>query len=438
MAQLDYAPVDEHQLFSKISRRLLPFLFLLYVVSFLDRTNVSIAGLQMQRDLAASGLTAEVFGVGSGIFFWGYFLFEIPSNLILQRVGARRWIARIMVTWGVIATAMMFVRGPRSFYAMRFLLGLAEAGFFPGMILYLTYWYPAARRARAVAVFMTATAVSGVIGALIASPILALDGVGGLRGWQWLFLLEGLPAVALAFVVLRYLPDGPADARWLEDHERALLSDLLARDHARQGHRTADLFAAVVQPRVWLLTAVYFSLALGMYCVGFWLPQLIKAAWPGHKDWQVALISGVPYAAAAVGMVFVGLSSDRTGERRLHAGLSLVAGAVGAAASAYFRQPWIALVSFSLVTLGIWSSIGPFWSLPPAFLAGTAAAGGIALINSFGNLGGFLGPSVFGAIKQRTGNFTAALWILAAILTAGGILVQFVRTDGKRPDDAGR
>jgi ACS family tartrate transporter-like MFS transporter len=421
---------DESELFRKISRRLLPFLFILYVVSYLDRMNVSFAGLSMRRDLAANGLTAQVFGVGSGIFFWGYFLFEVPSNLLLQRFGARKWIARIMFTWGLIATAMMLVRGPRSFYALRFLLGLAEAGFFPGMILYLTYWYPAARRARAISIFMTATAASGVFGALVSAAILSLEGHAGLRGWQWLFLLEGLPAIALAVAVLKFLPNGPQDARWLSDEERSSLADLLARDHRAAGHRTRDLLSAVVHPGVWLLTSVYFCVALGMYCVSFWLPQLIAAAWPGHKDWQVTLISGGPYAVAAVGMILVGRSSDRTGERRWHAAISLLVAALGAAASAAFHQPVIALIAFSLVAMGIWSAIGPFWSLPPSFLAGTAAAGGIALINSFGNLGGFLGPSLFGAIKQQTGSFTDAYWMLAAILALGGVLVCFVSPDG--------
>jgi ACS family tartrate transporter-like MFS transporter len=426
-------PADERALFAKISRRLMPLLFILYVVSYLDRMNVSFAGLQLRRDLESIGLGAKAFGIGSGIFFLGYFLFEIPSNLILQRVGARRWIARIMFTWGVIATAMMFVRGPRSFYVLRFLLGVAEAGFFPGVILYLTYWFPAPRRARAVAVFMTATAASGVFGALVSTAILSLDGRLGLHGWQWVFLLEGLPALALAFVVLRLLPNAPQDAMWLSEAERLTLDRCLASDHHTLVHRTSGLLAAFTRPRVWLLTAVYFTIALGMYCVSFWLPQLIAAAWPGHADRQVTLVTGGPYAVAAGAMILVGRSSDRTGERRLHVSLALLAAAGGAAASAAFHSPLIALLAFSLVTIGIWSAIGPFWGIPPAFLAGTAAAGGIALINSFGNLGGFLGPYIFGAIKQRTGSFTAAFWILAGILTLGAGLAYCVRPEIRNP-----
>jgi MFS family permease len=422
---------EERALFSRISRRLLPLLFILYVVSYLDRMNVSFAGLQLRRDLEPVGLGARAFGIGSGIFFLGYFLFEIPSNLILVRVGARRWIARIMLTWGVIATAMMFVRGPRSFYVLRFLLGLAEAGFFPGVILYLTYWFPARRRARAVAFFMTATAASGVFGALVSTAILGLDGRLGLHGWQWIFLLEGLPALALAFVVLRMLPNGPQDARWLSDAERTMLGELLKEEDRTGRHRSSDLLAAFSRPRVWLLTCVYFSIALGMYCVSFWLPQLIAAAWPGHADWQVTLVSGGPYAVAAIIMVLVGRSSDRTGERRLHVSLSLLAAAAGAAASAAFHSPLIALIAFALVTVGIWSAIGPFWGIPPAFLAGTAAAAGIALINSFGNLGGFLGPSIFGAVKQRTGSFAVAFWILCGILLLGAGLAFCVHGEKK-------
>jgi ACS family tartrate transporter-like MFS transporter len=431
-APLASRPADENALFATISRRLLPFLFVLYVVSYLDRVNVSFAGAPMRRDLAVNGLNAEVFGIGSGIFFLGYFLFEIPSNLILHRVGARPWIARIMFSWGVIATAMALVRGPLSFYGLRFGLGLAEAGFFPGMILYLTYWFPAARRGRAVALFMTATAVAGVFGSLVSTAILGLDGFAHLHGWQWLFILEGLPSLALALVVLRYLPNGPQDAGWLSDDQRQLLGELLSRDQALAPHRPSNLLAPVMHPRVWLLTGVYFCLALGMYCVGFWLPQLIGAAWPGHKDWQITLLSGGPYAVAAIGMVLVGLHSDRTGDRRWHASLSLLTAAIGAAMSAAFHQPAIAMISFSLVALGIWSAIGPFWSLPSTFLAGTAAAGGIALINSFGNLGGFLGPYVFGYLKQHAGNFTAALWILSGVLAMGSTLVLMVQT---RPVD---
>lgn len=423
--------IDESALFLKISLRLLPFLFILYVVAYLDRMNVSFAGLQMRRDLASAGLDAQAFGLGSGIFFLGYFIFEIPSNLILQRVGARRWIARIMLTWGVIATGTMFVRGPRSFYAIRFALGLAEAGFFPGVILYLTYWYPAARRARAVAIFMTATAASGVIGSLISSAILGLDGVANLHGWQWVFLLEGVPAILLTFVVLRLLPDHPRDAHWLSEEERATLAGILSREDGSSVHRTSELPSAFVSPRVWLLTAVYFTISLSMYCVSFWLPQLILAVWPRHTDRQVTLMSACPYAIAAMAMILIGKSSDHTGERRLHVALSLVAAAAGAAISAASRSPVAGLIGFSLVTLGVWSAIGPFWGIPPMFLSGIAAAAGIALINSFGNLGGFLGPYIFGTINKHTGSFTAAFWMLAGILALGAAMALLLKSESQ-------
>lgn len=422
------AAADEEALFAKISGRLLPFLFLLYIVSYLDRTNISFAALQMREDLAKNGLNAEVFGFGGGIFFFGYFLFEIPSNLILQRVGARRWIARIMFTWGIVASLTMFVRGPQSFYVVRVLLGLAEAGFFPGMILYLTYWYPAPRRARAVALFMTATAISGVVGSLLSTAIFSLDGVAHLRGWQWIFLLEGIPAVLMAFVVLRFLPDGPQDARWLSESERNLLADILSRDHDQSGHQISDLLASLLHPRVWLFTAIYFCLSFGLYFVSLWLPQMIKDAWPGHADWQVTLISAIPYSVAAIGMVIVSQHSDRTGERRFHTSAAYAVAAIGAALSALTHNPLVALIAFSIVALGIWSAMGPFWAIPSAFLAGTAAAGGIAFINSVGNLGGWAGPSLVGAIKQHTGSFTAALWMLSGFMALGAVLVLLVQT----------
>ena len=421
---------EESALFSKISRRLLPFLFILYVASYLARVNVGFAGLSMKRDLDLAGLTAERFGLGLGLFFIGYLLFEIPSNLILEKVGARKWIARIMLTWGLVAMAMALVRGPRSFYLLRILLGVAEAGFFPGVILYLTYWYPPSRRARAVATFMIATAVSLVAGALVSALILRLDGVANLHGWQWLFILEGLPSAILAVFVFFYLPDSPADAHWMTDADRALLADTFTREQAAARHHVGDLFKALVHGRVWLLTGVYFMVALGMYCVGLWLPLLLAGAWPGHNDKTYTLLSAIPYAVAAIGMVIIARSSDRTGDRRWHAAFCLFGsaiGAAGAAASASLHQPALTLASFSLVALGIWGAIGPFWAMPGAFLAGTGAAGGIALINSVGNLGGFLGPYIFGYVKQHTGSFTAALWILAGLLTLGGILASSIR-----------
>jgi ACS family tartrate transporter-like MFS transporter len=411
---------DETSALDKATRRLIPFMFLLYVVAYLDRINVGFAALQMRRDL---GFSEAVYGLGAGIFFVGYFLFEVPSNLILVRVGARRWIARIMITWGLVSSATMLVRDPPAFYALRFLLGLAEAGFFPGMILYLTYWFPADVRARAVARFMTATAVAGVVGGPLSGALLTLDGLGGLRGWQWLFLLEGLPAVALGVVVLWRLPDGPGDAAWLSPGERRALAGRLGREQVAGGH-VATLREAVGDGRVWVLALLYFVLVNGFYGVSLWLPQIVQG-FSGASDLVVGVVSAVPYAVAAVGMVAAGAHSDRTGERRRHVAVAALVGAAGLVLAAWLASPPAALAALSLAALGIWSTLGPFWAMPTAMLRGTAAAAGIALVNSFGNLGGFAGPWLLGLVKEATGGFAWGLVTLAAglVVAAGLALV---------------
>jgi ACS family tartrate transporter-like MFS transporter len=408
------ASAEAGRVMARITRRLIPFLFLLYIVAFLDRVNVGFAALQMKDDL---GFGDAVYGFGAGIFFIGYFLFEVPSNLILERVGPRYWIARIMFTWGVISSAMMFVRGETAFYVLRFLLGVAEAGFFPGIVLYLTYWFPVAERARAVALFMTATAMAGVIGGPISGALLEMDGLAGLDGWQWLFLLEGLPAVALAFVVLAFLTDRPEEAHWLAADERAWLIARLAQERAtvEQAHGRTALRHALLDTRVWSLGLLYFALVLSIYAVSLWLPQIV-ASLAQMSDFEVGLVSALPYVVASVGMVVVGAHSDRTGERRWHIAAPALVGAVGFAASAAFQHPVLALASLSVAALGIWSALGPFWTLPTAFLSGTAAAGGIAFINSIGNLGGFAGPWALGLIKQATGSFAPGLLLLALSL----------------------
>jgi ACS family tartrate transporter-like MFS transporter len=413
----------ERAVLAKVTWRLIPFMFVLYIVAYLDRINVGFAALQMNQDL---GLTPAVYGFGAGIFFIGYFLFEIPSNLILQRVGARLWIARILITWGIIASATMLVRNAESFVVARFLLGAAEAGFFPGMILYLTYWYPAAERARTVALFMTATAIAGVVGGPVSGAILSLHGAGGLAGWQWLFLLEGLPAIILGVVVLVYLPDGPERATWLAPEERTWLRQRLAADReAIPGHYT--LRQALTSGRVWLLCLLYLALVIGTYGLSMWLPQIIEG-FSGLGDFGVGLLSAVPYLAAAVAMVLVGSHSDRTGERRWHLAVPALVGAIGLALSAFLQPaPVLALAALSLAALGIWSAFGPFWSLPTTFLTGTAAAGGMALINSVGNLGGFLGPYLVGAVRSTTQSFTGGLLALALILLLGVVLALCLR-----------
>jgi ACS family tartrate transporter-like MFS transporter len=414
-----------------VRRRLIPFLFLLYVVAYLDRVNIGFAALDMNRAL---GFSATVYGLGSGIFFVSYTLLEVPSNLVLARVGARRWIGRIMLSWGLVSIAMAFVRDAPTFYVLRFLLGAAEAGFFPGIIYYLTHWFPARERAGAVALFMTGTAIAGVIGGPISSALLLLDGLGGLSGWQWLFIVEGVPAVLLAPVVWRRLDERPADAQWLTPAERGWLVSTLEAEAVAMPARGHRLGEALSSARLWLLAAVYFCIVLAFYGVSFWLPQIVQSQsdWP---SWGVALVASVPYVVAAVGMVGVGARSDRTGERRWHVAVPALVGALGfvAAATGPLTVAF-SLTALSTAALGIWGALGPFWALPTAFLRGTAAAGGIALVNAVGNIGGFVGPTVVGYALDATGNFAAGLWVLAAGLVVGALLTLALPADVRRRD----
>lgn len=408
----------------KAAWRLLPFLFLLYIVAYLDRINVSFAALGMNQDL---GLSQTAYGLGAGIFFLGYIIFEIPSNLVLEKVGPRRWIARIMVSWGLATMALAYAQGPKSFAALRFLLGAAEAGFFPGIILYLTYWFPLARRARAVALFMTATAVAGLVGSPISGWIMQLHGAVGHAGWQWLFLLEGLPAVLLGVAVLFVLPDGPRHARWLTPDEREALETALASESAQVASlHASSLRQGLASPRVWLLGFVYFCSVLAMYGLVMWLPQIVAGV-TGAGTLSVGFYVMVAYFCAAVGMVAVGASSDRLGERRWHAVGSMgmcLAGMIVLAAST--SLPGI-LAGASLAAVGIWSVLGPFWGLATGYLTGTAAAAGIALINSLGNVGGFAGPYLMGWVKTHTGHYTEAFLYIAAVVVAGMIPILFMK-----------
>jgi ACS family tartrate transporter-like MFS transporter len=411
--------ISEERLLAKITARLIPFMFLLYIVSYLDRVNVSYAALQMNDAL---GFSSQIYALGARIFFIGYFLFEVPSNLILHRVGARLWIARILVTWGIISSAMMFVRGTTSFYALRFLLGVAEAGFFPGMILYLTYWFPAHARGRAVARFMTATAVAGAVGAPISGLLLQMDGMYGLAGWQWLFLIEGLPAVLLGFITLAYLPDGPKSAKWLSGEEKQWLEQTLDQEKRRTAsdgqHSTK---AAMKSSRVWTFAAIYFALIMSFYGVTFWLPQIV-AALSNMTPLQLGFITAIPWIGATVGMVLLSRSSDATGERRWHVALSAAGGVVGLIAAGLLHHPVFELAALSLAAAGIWGTLGPFWALSSESLAGTGAAAGIALINSIGNLGGFVGPYLIGWIREQTGSFSLALIALAMFPLIGALI----------------
>lgn len=402
----------------RMTFRLIPFMFVLYIVAYLDRVNVGFAALQMNAELQ---LSHAVFGLGSGIFFIGYFLFEIPSNLILHKIGARIWIARIMISWGVIASAMMFVAGPKSFYTLRFLLGLAEAGFFPGMILYLTYWFPRKYLARNVALFMTATALAGVIGGPVSGALLEMHGLWRLSGWQWLFLLEGLPAVLLGIAVFFYLPDRPEKSTWLPTEEKEWLRERLAKEEKEKStEQEQGLLQAIRSGRVWILCLVYFTLVVAMYGIAFWMPLMLKSI-SGLSNFLVGVISTFPYLAAAVFMVIIGTSSDQTGERRLYMAGSLVMAAIGFLLSVFTDSLVGSVLCLAIAAAGIWSALGPFWAFAGSFLSGTGAAGGFALINSIGNLGGFTGPYLMGFLRDSTGSYSTGMLFLGFTILAGGI-----------------
>jgi ACS family tartrate transporter-like MFS transporter len=399
--------------------RLIPFLFLLYVIAYLDRVNVGFAAIDMNREL---GFSAAVYGLGSGIFFLSYTLFEVPSNLMLARVGARLWIARIMLTWGVLSCAMVFVNTPMRFYVIRFLLGAAEAGFFPGIILYLTHWFPARERARAVGLFMTATAMAGVIGAPISSALLQMHGAAGLHGWQWLFLIEGLPAIALAPVVLAFMTERPADATWLTADERSWLAREMDAELANTAGAHVTFGAAAGSGLLWAMSSVYLCVVIAFYGITFWLPQIVQSI-STLGSAMVVLLSAIPYMAATIGLVVIGSRSDRTRERRWHVAIPCLIGAAGFVLTVIGPQtPAWALTTLSVAAFGIWGTLGPFWAMPTALLRGTAAAGGIALVNSIGNVGGFAGPYLMGWIREASGGFSSGLLTLAAILIAGAAI----------------
>ncbi len=417
----------------RVTLRLLPFLFLLYVVNILDRANVGFAKLKMLPDLGLTGDRAEtIFGLGAGFFFYlGYLLFEVPSNLVLHRVGARRWIGRIMVGWGVVSAAMLFVAGQGSFYSLRFLLGVAEAGFFPGIILYLSYWFPARERARAVAVFMAASPVTAILGNPLSGLILDhLDGTAGLASWQWLFLMEGIPSVVLGIAVWFYLTDRPEQAHWLTPAERDWLVTRMEAEarHRAERHGLTRL-GAMLDPRVWLLIALYFTVAVGSNVLGFFGPTIVRGLFAGASGLQIGLLTALPSAAAVVGMVVIGTHSDRSGERRLHVAGSALLAAAGWMLAATAGDPWLALAGLVVAQVGMSSMLPTFWALASSFLSGTAAAGGIALINSVANLGGALGPPGFGRLEDATGNFTSGMVVVSGVLFAGALLALCVRHD---------
>jgi D-galactonate transporter len=412
----------EEAVYRKVGWHVIPFLMLCYVVAYLDRVNVGFAKLQMLTDLKFS---ETVYGFGSGIFFIGYFLFEVPSNVLLHKIGARVWIARIMITWGILSACMMFVSTPLSFYIVRFLLGIAEAGFFPGIILYLTYWYPAQRRARATAMFLAAIAISGVIGGPISGWILKeLNGVNGWAGWQWMFLIEGIPSLVVGLFVLFYLDDRIAHAKWLGADEKALLDRNIAADNV---HKVDEPVGKILtQPRVWLMGLIYFSFVMGLYGMSFWLPTIIKQT--GITDaLTIGLISAIPWACSVVALILISRHADKTDERRWHIAIPAVVGALGLLMSVAYRDNTVlAMTGLTLGIMGIMTALPLFWSLPTAFLAGTAAAAGIALINSLGNLAGFAAPYAVGWLKDQTSSTNSGVYLLAFFLVLGAVLTLSV------------
>jgi MFS transporter, ACS family, tartrate transporter len=408
----------------KVTLRLIPFLFLLYIVAWLDRVNVGFAALQMNSDL---GFSSAAFGFGSGVFFLGYCLFEVPSNLILHRVGARRWISRIMISWGAISAAMMFVRTTPTFYALRFLLGAAEAGFFPGMVYYLSHWYPEAQRARAIAAFMTAVPVSGVIGGPFSGALLGLNGVLGLAGWQWLFLIEGLPAILLGMIVLLYLTDRPEAAHWLAPVERDWLTTKLANERAaRNEAHSIGILAALTNPTIWQLGIIFLLAAVGFYSYSFWAPLVIKSL-TGTSDVNVGIILGAISAVTIISMALNSAHSDRTDERPWHVAVPLLVMAAGFFGCALLSEPNLAVLSLALIPIGHCAAYGPFWSMPTRFLAGAPAAAGVALVVTIANIGGFAGPTLVGAMKDRMGTHGPAFMLLGACGVVAAILALRLR-----------
>lgn len=414
----------EYATLRRVTWRLIPFLFVVFIANYLDRVNVSFAALQMNQDL---GLSGTAYGFGAGIFFLGYVLFQVPSSLLLERVGARRWIAAITIAWGGIASAMMFVRGPTTFYLLRFLLGSVEAGFFPGVIRYFTYWFPAAYRARAVARFMTAIPVAQIVGGPLSVRLLGFHGRAGLAGWQWVFLLEGLPSIVLGALVLRYLTDRPDEAAWLAPESRAWLTARLRTEHPDDPAPGQPWRRLVATPALWHLSGVWILMVVVGYGQLLWLPQIIKGA-SGLSNLAVGLLSAAPPAAAAVAMVWIAAHSDRTGERRRHVALPCLLTAAGfAATAAAQRSPLLATAALTLVAIGIAGSFGPFWGLATTSLSGPANAPGIALVNSIGNIGGFAGPYVVGVLKDATGSFAAVLVVFGGLAAVAGLLAMLLR-----------
>jgi sugar phosphate permease len=436
-----YAPADaqrhsdaslEATVTRRVTLRITPLLFVLYVACFLDRTNVGFAALQMNRDL---GFSPAVYGLGAGVFFLAYAMFEVPANLLLVRFGARRWLARIAISWGAVAAAMMFVRSPASFYVMRFLLGVAEAGAFPGIVYYLTQWFPEAQRARAMSRFMIAVPIAGAIGGALGGALLSLDGRMGLAGWQWLFLLEGLPAVALGIATLFLLPDQPQDAKWLPAHERRWLLRRLADEHAARGRAgRASLRETLTSPAVWKVSLPYFLMSLAIYAVLFFQPTVLKEV-ARFGTGQVSLALTLTGLTGALAMLVVGVLSDRRRERAGLAATTLCLAAGGCIVAAFTRQPVVLAVALGVAAAAGTAFLPVYWCIPPLLLSASAAAAGIALTNSLGNLGGFVGPAALGAVRSASSGYTAGLLLIASVALVAAFLTYRLRhaTRGATP-----
>src|SRR5690349_3512772 len=415
----------------KVAWRLVPFICLLYFVAFIDRVNIGFASLTMNKDL---GFSSAVFGFGAGIFFLGYFLFEVPSNVILEKVGARLWIARVMITWGILSLIFAFIQGETSFYVLRFLLGAAEAGFFPGIILYLSYWFPVRRRAQVVSFFMAAAPISTVLGSPLTTALLQMDGIGGLKGWQWMFILEALPAVLLGVVVLFYMTDRPEKATWLAEDEREWLVETMNAEHAAKGAKAHhSITAGLTDVRVLALALIYFGTSAGLYTLGIWAPQIIGQF--GLSTMQVGLLNAVPPTVAIAAMILWARHSDRTGERTWHVVIACLVAAVGLALAGVSGSVLAVVAALTVVNFCISAAKPPLWAMPTMFLSGTAAATGIAAINSIGNLGGFAGPWVIGWVKDLTGSFLGGLYAVAGLLVLSAA-VTLVLASSQRASSA--
>ena len=416
-----FTPEFRRRTIVKVSWRLLPLVVVAYLVAYIDRTNVAFAALTMNEDL---GISAYMYGLGAGIFFLGYALFEVPSNIVLEKVGARLWIARIMLTWGIISGLMAATTGPISFIVLRFLLGVAEAGFFPGMILYFTYWYPAHYRGRVISTLFIAVPLGNALASVMSGAILEMDGVWGLHGWQWVYIIEALPAVLLAFVVLRQMTDRPAVAHWLNADEKEWLESELEAERANiESAGRLTLWRALTDKRVLILALIYLTSVIASYGITFFLPQIVKGL--GHSNFVTGLLTAIPYTIGVIGLICWGHSSDRHKERRWHLIVASTLAAIGLAGTAFFTGSAWALVTMSVAAVGLYGSRPSFWPMPSLFLTGAAAAVGIALINSIGNIGGYVGPFIVGWIKQSTGSFEMGVYFLAGCAFTSALITYF-------------